>query len=78
MMDDSPGYVILLDEKIAECPVCYELYIPTLGSKCGHSTCISCMKKMHEHSRCPLCRSVMFTFPVTSVRNSELVTLFEE
>jgi len=43
MMDDSPGYVILLDEKIAECPVCYELYIPTLGSKCGHSTCISCM-----------------------------------
>lgn len=78
--DESGGYVILMGEKVDECPVCYEEYMPTLGSKCGHSACASCMKKMYKNnlSRCPLCRSSMFAYPVRARGNAELVTLFEE
>jgi hypothetical protein len=78
--DESGGYVILMDEKADECPVCYEYYVPTLGSKCGHSACIGCMKKMYENnlSQCPLCRSSMFAYPVRATGDAELVTLFEE
>lgn len=70
-------YVISLDEDVTECPVCYETYEPMYGSLCGHNACNACMIKMDASglTKCPLCRSDNFRFPIAVACNRSFVKI---
>lgn len=66
-------YTIPVDTE--ECPVCLESYDPMFGSTCGHQCCVDCMRKMYDQrlTRCPLCRSEEFRFPIAMACNQTFV-----
>lgn len=66
-------YTIPVDAE--ECPVCLESYDPMFGSTCGHQCCVDCMRKMYDQrlTRCPLCRSEEFRFPIAMACNQTFV-----
>jgi hypothetical protein len=68
-------YVVPMVEDIEECPVCYESYEPMYGSLCGHHACNNCMISMDARglTKCPLCRSVDFKFPIALACNRSFV-----
>ena len=68
-------YVVPMVEDIEECPVCYESYEPMYGSLCGHHTCNNCMISMDARglTKCPLCRSDSFKFPIAIACNRSFV-----
>jgi hypothetical protein len=70
-------YIISLDEDEDECPVCYESYEPMFMSLCGHHACNDCMIKMESKglSRCPICRSDSFKYPIAVVCNRSFVNV---
>lgn len=48
-----------------ECPVCYSNIIDTCQLLCGHSFCISCIKKWYlksgvDEATCPMCRQKLY------------------
>jgi hypothetical protein len=71
------GMILFTDRVTSteECPVCFETYEPMYRSTCGHNCCIDCMRKMGERglTRCPLCRSAEFRYPVAIACNQIFV-----
>ena len=70
-------YTVPMVEDVEECPVCYEPYEPMYGSVCGHHTCLDCMKRMDQAglTKCPMCRSDDFKFPIAVACNKMFVTV---
>ena len=70
-------YIIPMMEDVEECPVCYEQYEPMYGSLCGHRACLDCMRKMDARglTKCPMCRSEDFKFPIAVSCNKMFVTV---
>ena len=70
-------YTVPMVEDVEECPVCYELYEPMYGSVCGHHTCLDCMQRMDQMgiTKCPMCRSDDFKFPIAVACNKMFVTI---
>jgi len=68
-------YVIPIVEDIEECPVCLETYEPMYGPLCGHNVCNDCMRNMDLKglTKCPLCRSDSFKFPIALACNRSFV-----
>ena len=73
----NTDYTIPTEEDVAECPVCYEMYEPMYGSKCGHHICLDCMQSMDYRGlvMCPLCRSDDFKFPIAVACNKMFVIM---
>ena len=70
-------YMIPMIDDVEECPVCYEPYEPMYGSLCGHRACLDCMKRMDTMglTKCPMCRSDDFRFPIAVACNKMFVTV---
>jgi hypothetical protein len=70
-------YTIPMIEDVEECPVCYEQYEPMYGSLCGHRACLDCMRRMDATglTKCPMCRSDDFKFPIAVACNKMFVTV---
>lgn len=70
-------YTVPMFDDLEECPVCYEQYEPMYGSLCGHHTCLDCMKRMAHTglTKCPMCRSDDFKFPIAMACNIMFVTV---
>ena len=68
-------YTVPMVEDVEECPVCYESYEPMYGSLCGHHVCNDCMISMDARglTKCPLCRSSDFKFPIALACNRSFV-----
>ena len=72
-IQDTDYTIPCLDDQ--DCPVCLESYDPMFGSTCGHQCCVDCMRKMYDQriTRCPLCRSEEFRFPIAMACNQTFV-----
>ena len=70
-------YIVPMFDDLEECPVCYESYEPVYGSLCGHRACVDCMRKMDRMgiTKCPMCRSDDFKFPIAMACNKIFVSV---